>query len=143
MTYKKKMSILFSLLLIVPFLLYAARKKRLQEVEQKEIIDQRYQVKEFITDDMAQVLSGKQVNEHKQLYIGYVAKRNEIDDNLQLVDKSKSNQSYSTFRSLKVAETFTRNAALLHELYFENIAAGKKIGKETEKIINGNFGSLE
>lgn len=143
MTYKKKMSILFSLLLVVPFLLYAARKKRLKEVEQKEVIDQRYQVKEFITDDMAQVLSGKQVSEHKQLYIGYVAKRNEIDDNLQLVDKSKSNQSYSTFRSLKVAETFTRNAALLHELYFENIAAGKKIGKETEKIINDNFGSLE
>lgn len=143
--YKKKMSILFSLLLILPFLVYAAskRKKGLKEIEQEEVVEQRYQIKEFITDDMSQVLSGKQVNDHKQLYVGYVVKRNEIDENLQLVDKSKSNQSYSTFRSLKVAETFTRNAAILHELYFENIAAGKKIGKETLQLVTDNFGSLK
>lgn len=162
--YKKRMISLFSFLLVLPFFIYAAttRKKRCREIEKKGIIvdeseisvqvaepepvknSQRYQVKEFvITTDSQKELSEKQISEHKQLYAGYVAKRNEIDEQLQSVDKSKSNQSYSSFRSLKVAETFARNGSLLHELYFENIAAGKKIGKETEKLINHNFGSLE
>jgi len=168
---KKNIWILFSFLWILFFVVYIAphlisvmfRQKKLfnarvenngmfslspglaQIAESKTVKNsQKYRVKEFVVvTDQYKGLSVKQVGDHKQLYAGYVAKRNEIDEKLQSVDKSKSNASYSGFRGLKISETFTRNASLLHELYFENIAPGKKIGKATEKLIIDNFGSLE
>ena len=163
MRHKKNIWILISFLLGLLLVVYVISKRtRLAEVQKNDVMfnlphvsvdmvesknvknNQRYHVKEFVViTDKQKKLSEKQISDHKQLYAGYVAKRNEIEEKLGSVDKSKSNQSYSVFRSLKVAETFTRNASLLHELYFENIAAGKKIGKETEKLINHNFGSLE
>ena len=101
-----------------------------------------YQVKEFDIVMGAKKFSAKQISDHKQLYAGYVNKRNEVDQVLQEVDKSKANQSYSSFRGLKVAETFVRNGSLLHELYFENIGTGTSIGPKTEAIIIKNFGSV-
>lgn len=163
MSMYKQIMVVVYILLLLPFFISSAPtlKKRYRAVIEKNSIDvdesdistkvedstkkkEKYQIKEFaIIMNPENGLSDKQINEHKQLYAGYVAKRNEIDEQLKTVDRSKSNQSYSTFRSLKVAETFTRNASLLHELYFENIAIGKMIGKETERLINRDFGSLE
>lgn len=103
-----------------------------------------YQVKEFTIIMGAKKFSNKQINDHKQLYAGYVNKRNEIEQSLQAVDMAQANNiSYSIFRGLKLSETFTRNAALLHELYFENIGTGTKIGRMTQEIITKNFGSVE
>lgn len=105
-------------------------------------VQKRYQPKEFSIIMGPKKLSAKQISDHKELYAGYVNKRNEIDEALQTVDKSKANQSYSALRGLKVAETFARNGALLHELYFENIGTGTSIGPKTEEILIKNFGSV-
>jgi Fe-Mn family superoxide dismutase len=105
-------------------------------------VQKRYKPKEFTILMGSKKLSPKQISDHKELYIGYVNKRNEIDEALQTVDKSKANQSYSQLRGLKVSETFARNGALLHELYFENIGTGTSIGPKTEEILIKNFGSI-
>jgi superoxide dismutase, Fe-Mn family len=102
----------------------------------------RYQPKEFIITMGPKKLSAKQISDHKELYVGYVNKRNEIDEGLQTVDKAKANQSYSALRGLKVAETFARNGALLHELYFENIGTGTEMGQKTQELLIKNFGSV-
>lgn len=102
-----------------------------------------YEVKKFSIVMGPKKLSSKQISDHLQLYAGYVNKRNEIDQTLQTVDKSKANQSYSAFRGLKLSETFARNGSLLHELYFENIGMGTTMGQKTQEILVKNFGSVE
>ena len=102
-----------------------------------------YEVKEFSLNMGPKKLSAKQIKDHKELYAGYVNKRNEIAEALQSVDKSKANSTYSAFRSLKIAENFARNAAVLHELYFENIGTGTIMGPETQELIVDNFGSID
>jgi superoxide dismutase, Fe-Mn family len=102
-----------------------------------------YKPKEFTITTGTKKLSTKQIKEHKELYKGYVNKRNEVEEALQTVDKSKANSTHSTFRALKIAQNFTRNAAVLHELYFENIGTGTTIGQETQKLLIQNFGSID
>lgn len=102
-----------------------------------------YQPKEFSIIMGPKKFSRKQIDDHKKLYVGYVNKRNEIYDELKTADRSQANNiSYSTFRGLKLAETFTRNAALLHELYFENIGAETQMGEKTKEVIIQHFGSI-
>jgi Fe-Mn family superoxide dismutase len=103
----------------------------------------RYQPKEFSVIMGPKKFSDKQISDHKELYVGYVNKRNEIDEGLHKVDKTKANQSYSALRGLKVSETFARNGALLHELYFENIGTGTSMGQKTQEVLIKNFGSLQ
>ena len=87
-------------------------------------------------------VSTKQLNEHQQLYRGYVAKRNEINNKLNTIEK-KGNASFSEFRSLKIGETFARNGSLLHELYFANIGKQTKPQPQTKKLLKKHFGSLK
>lgn len=60
---------------------------------------------------------------HNKLYVGYVNKKNEIDEKLASLeqggDVSGANQSYSELRALKDGETFAVNGVYLHEWYFE------------------------
>lgn len=90
-------------------------------------------------------LSAQQIEEHEQLYRGYVNKRNEIAQQLSLADRSKANNvSYSPFRGLKLAETFAMNGDILHRLYFQNLTPqATTIGSATEQLIRENFGSME
>lgn len=90
-------------------------------------------------------LSKKQIEEHEQLYQGYVNKRNEIAEHLKTADRSKaSNMTFSPFRGLKLAETFALNGDILHRLYFQNMGSqGSAPGPKTLAFINKNFGSLE
>ena len=84
------------------------------------------------------------MEQHEKLYQGYVNKRNEIEKALQTVNKDEVAASYAPLRSLKVAETFSLNGALLHELYFDNLGGtNKDMGPQTKALINKNFGSLE
>lgn len=61
---------------------------------------------------------------HDKLYVGYVNKKNEIQDKLDAVsaeDLANANATYSPFRALKSEETFAVNAVYLHEYYFANL----------------------
>jgi Fe-Mn family superoxide dismutase len=90
-------------------------------------------------------LSENQLMQHYDLYAGYVKKRNQIEQELQQVDRTDSaGVTYSPFRALKMAETFAVNGSLLHELYFENMSSVQtQPGPETIKLIEADFGSLE
>jgi len=90
-------------------------------------------------------LTENQLKQHYDLYVGYVKKRNQIEQDLQTVDRANSaGITYSPFRSLKTAETFAVNGSLLHELYFENMSAiHTHPGPETMKLIINSFGSLD
>jgi len=90
-------------------------------------------------------LTENQLQQHYDLYVGYVKKRNQIEEDLQTVDRTNSaGITYSPFRALKVAETFAVNGSLLHELYFENMSATPtQPGPETMKLIERSFSSLD
>lgn len=81
---------------------------------------------------------------HDAHYAGYVNKRNEIENELKAVDKSKANANYSAFRSLKLEETWNGNGMLLHEIYWDTMGGDGKYddGMEVIKRINEDFGSF-
>jgi Fe-Mn family superoxide dismutase len=79
---------------------------------------------------------------HDKLYAGYVNKRNEIEEGLAKVDRSKANQIYSEMRGLKAEETFAANGQILHEVYFSVMGGdGQQKGEVIDKI-KEDFGTL-
>ncbi len=89
-------------------------------------------------------LTKSQLEQHEKLYQGYVKKRNEIEQALYRVNKDEVAASYAPLRALKVAETFSLNGALLHELYFDNLGGNnKEMGPQTRALLIKNFGSIE
>lgn len=78
---------------------------------------------------------------HDKLYVGYVNKKNEIEEKLQKVDLASSNQTYSELRSLKDGETFAVNGVYLHEFYFNVLGGDGKPSGELMQQIEKDFGS--
>jgi len=80
---------------------------------------------------------------HDKLYVGYVNKRNEIEEKLEKVDRTTANGTYSEYGELKREETFAANAMNLHEYYF-NILGGDGVqAGELVDAIAKDFGSFE
>lgn len=84
---------------------------------------------------------------HDKLYAGYVAKKKEIQEKLELLshggDVSSANQSYSELRGLKDGETFAVNGVYLHEWYFDVLGGdGKPTGALVDALTQ-QYGSLE
>ena len=78
---------------------------------------------------------------HDKLYAGYVNKRNEIEEELGKVDRSKANQIYSQMRGLKHEETFAANGQILHEIYFAIMGGDGQAAGEVFDKIKEDFGS--
>lgn len=117
---------------------------RAEKKAKKEIPAAQYAAKTFdITMREDQHFSEKQLTDHFKLYQGYINKRNEIATNLLTAPRTNQNITFSPFRGLKTSETFARNAALLHELYFENIQANTSMGERTREALLDNFNSIE
>jgi superoxide dismutase, Fe-Mn family len=82
---------------------------------------------------------------HTKHYAGYVSKRNEIEAELEKVDKTKANANYSAFGELKRKETFNASGQILHEIYFENMGGDGKADDHlpiVKRLIH-DFGSLD
>ncbi len=80
---------------------------------------------------------------HDKLYVGYVNKRNEIEDQLKSADRSLANGTYSLFGELKRQESFAADAMILHEAYFTVLGGdGKSQGALVDQIAK-DFGSFE
>lgn len=81
-------------------------------------------------------ISQKTIDIHwGKLYQGYVKKWQEIRDKLEAANFEQANATFSELRELKVEETFTANAVLLHEAYFDILGGdGKPTGKIIEEI---------
>jgi Fe-Mn family superoxide dismutase len=93
---------------------------------------------------------------HDKLYVGYVNKRNEIEEKLATTDRAAANATYSEYGELKREESFAANGIYLHEYYFNvlggdpatnypeaNAAAKPTNTTELLKVIEAEFGSYE
>lgn len=92
------------------------------KLETHNIISEAYVVSAGQFNLQTELLSSKTKKSHQELLEGYVKQLNEISSKLDGVDKSSANLNSSSFRSLKIDETYNHNAAFLHGLYFENIS---------------------
>lgn len=90
--------------------------------DSKSLLSEAYVIEAGKFDLQTELLSSKTKKAHQELLEGYAKQLNEISANLDGVDKSLANLNHSSFRSLKVDETYNHNAAFLHGLYFENIS---------------------
>jgi len=103
----------------------------------------RYSPKTFPLEGSVSGLSDNLLKQHQELYEKYVEKFNEIQKTLRQVNIKDSSSTYSTFRSLKVAETYTHNAAVLHEMYFENLSSTDVLSEEMMKEVEKHFQSFD
>jgi len=67
-------------------------------------------------------LSDGTKSSHDKLYKGYVEAFNKVTTGLLAADKNEVKSTASSYRSLKVDETYNLNGIKLHELYFNNIS---------------------
>ncbi len=77
-------------------------------------------------------ISARTMEEHYELYKGYIAKTNEIQEKLNSVDRASANQIYSDLRSLRVDLSFALGGVKNHEIYFAHL--GGKGGTPTGKV---------
>lgn len=92
--------------------------------------------------DKIEGISEKQLKEHNELYEKYVSKYNEVNGRLTNADALSANQNYSEYRSLKVELAHNLNGAILHEMYFANLAPEyKDPPQELVEIIENDFAS--
>lgn len=107
----------------------------------------KYEAKKFEALNKALAgISQKTIETHRdKLYVGYVNKKNEIEEKLEKVDRATANATYGDFRSLKLEETFAANGVFLHEYYFymlEGDGIHTKAPELLSRIIK-DFGSFE
>jgi Fe-Mn family superoxide dismutase len=91
-------------------------------------------------------LSPGNIQNHVDLYHGYIKNFNKASTSLDSVDRSDVNSNNSAFRSLKIDETYNMNGVYLHELYFSNIGdAQSKITMDSLAYmrLNRDFGSFD
>ena len=91
-------------------------------------------------------LSPGNVQNHIELYEGYIENFNKASAQLDSVDRSEVNSNNSAYRSYKIDETYNINGAYLHELYFANIGdAQSRITMDSLSFmrLNRDFGSFD
>jgi Fe-Mn family superoxide dismutase len=81
---------------------------------------------------------------HGKLYVAYVSKRNEIEEQLKGVDLTTANQIFSTWRGLKEGETFAANGMILHQVYFSILGGdGNAEGTKIKASIESQWGTWQ
>lgn len=138
MYYKTSQKIIIPLLVLLCY-----DQKALIQTESEKSPTIIYYAKKFNFSELT-FLTEKQKQDHYTLYTRYVDKLNEIRNSLATLPRT-ANTTYSEFRSLKIAETFALNGALLHELYFENIIgkSSQNMGPCFKKLLLKSFESEE
>jgi Fe-Mn family superoxide dismutase len=89
---------------------------------EKQIIAEAYVVTTSKYDLTTEKLSEENKKAHQELMEGYAKSLNEISAALDSVDRDSVNPNSSSFRSLKIDESYNLNAAFLHGMFFENIS---------------------
>lgn len=82
-------------------------------------------------------------NHYGKLYQGYVKKWQEIQEKLAVVDMTTANATFSELRALKVEESFTSNAIVLHEAYFDVLGGSGEVSGDIVGALAQEFGSYE
>ena len=92
------------------------------------------------------LLSDKNISNHKELYKGYLENFNKVSAKLDSADRSDVNSNHSEYRSLKLDETYNLNGTYLHEQYFANIGDNNsQINMDTLSYmrLNRDFGTFD
>jgi Fe-Mn family superoxide dismutase len=94
------------------------------------------EVRKFASIRELNGISARTMEEHYELYKGYVAKTNEIQDKLNNVDRASANQIFSDLRALRVELSFALGGVKNHEIYFAHLGGngGKPSGRVAEMI---------
>ena len=81
-------------------------------------------------------ISARTMEEHYEIYKGYVPKVNEIQKKLDAVERGTANQIFSDLRSLRVDYSFAVGGVKNHEIYFGHLGGngGKPTGRLLEQI---------
>src|SRR6185503_4430300 len=79
-------------------------------------------------------ISARTMEEHYELYKGYIAKTNEIQEKLGAVDRASANQIYSELRALRVEFSFALGGVKNHEIYFTHL--GGKGGTPSGRLMD-------
>ena len=89
-------------------------------------------------------ISARTMEEHYELYKGYIGKTNEIQEKLGAVDRASANQIFSDLRALRVDLSFAIGGVKNHEIYFGHLGGngGKPSGKVAE-LIGRDFPSYD
>jgi len=91
-------------------------------------------------------------NHYDKLYVGYVGKKNEIENRLEELGRNivraggnSGNTIYSELRGLKDGETYAVNGVYLHEWYFEILGGDGKLENAPELVdtLTESYGSIE
>ena len=89
-------------------------------------------------------ISARTMEEHYELYKGYVGKTNEIQEKLGAVDRTTANQIYSDLRSLRVDLSFAIGGVKNHEIYFAHLGGkGGAPGSKVADMIKRDFPSYD
>ncbi len=94
-------------------------------------------------------ISQNQLNQHLELYKGYVKKINMIEEEISNASTdalTAANPTYSPFRELHLEQSYALNGVVLHEYYFENLGANGTSATPDgmlKKVIAQEFGSWE
>src|SRR3977135_4210983 len=79
-------------------------------------------------------ISLRTMEEHYELYKGYIGKTNEIQEKLETVDRASANQIFSDLRSLRVDLSFAAGGVKNHETYFAHL--GGRGGAPTGRVLD-------
>ena len=81
-------------------------------------------------------ISARTMEEHYELYKGYIGKTNEIQEKLGSVDRASANQIFSDLRALRVELSFAIGGVKNHEIYFAHLGGkgGAPSGKVADQI---------
>ena len=92
------------------------------------------------------LMSDKNIDNHIELYQGYIENFNKTSAKLDSVDRSNVNSNHSEYRNLKLDETYNLNGTYLHEQYFANIGDNNsQINMDTLAYmrLNRDFGTFD
>ena len=112
----------------------------------KNFVNEAYVAQEKNFNVMTDFLSSDNIENHKNLYRGYLQNFNKISSELDAVDRSVANSNFSSVRNLKNDETYNMNGTYLHELYFANIGDNNsQINMDTLSYmrLNRDFGTFD
>ena len=112
----------------------------------KDNVNEAYVSQQKKFDIKTDFLSGKNLDNHIELYKDYIENFNKVSAKLDAVDRSNVGSNHHEYRSLKLDETYNMNAVYLHELFFANIGDNNsQINMDTLSYmrLNRDFGTFD
>jgi superoxide dismutase, Fe-Mn family len=102
-------------------------------------------IKALKYEELKGFLSKDQLTPHHQAHYGGALKSLlQIETELEGADRSKASANYAPVREMKKEEVHAMNSVILHELYFDGMAAGGGDPKEAaQDVLKKRFGSID